>query len=34
MFVKFICLFFDDKNYRLGDDINSVAYFHKNIRSQ
>ena len=25
---------FDDKRYILNDDINSLAYFHKNIRSQ
>ena len=24
---------FDDKRYVLGDGINSLAYFHKNIRS-
>ena len=24
---------FDDKIYVLGDDINSLAYFHKGIRS-
>ena len=24
---------FDDKRYILGDGINSLAYFHKNIRS-
>ena len=25
---------FDDKRYILGDDINSLAYFHKDRRSQ
>ena len=25
---------FDDKRYVLGDGINSLAYFHKDIRSQ
>ena len=24
---------FDDKRYMLGHDINSLAYFHKDIRS-
>ena len=26
--------YFDDKRYILGDDINSLAYFHKDIQSQ
>ena len=25
---------FDDKRYILGDDINSLAYFHTDIRGQ
>ena len=25
---------FDDKRYRLTDGINSLAYFHKDIKSQ
>ena len=24
----------DDKRYILGDDINSLAYFHKDVKSQ
>ena len=25
---------FDDERYILGDDINSLAYFHKDVKSQ
>ena len=26
--------FFDDKRYKLGDGINILAYFHKDIKGQ
>ena len=31
---KIFMSFFDDKRYILDDWINSLTYFHKNIRSQ
>ena len=31
---KIFMYFFDDKRYILDDCINSLTYFHKNIRSQ
>ena len=31
---KISLFFFDDKRYLLDDGINSLAHFHKNIRSQ
>ena len=34
MFVKFLYFAFDDKRYILKDGINSLAYFHKNIKIQ
>ena len=33
MFVKFLSCF-DDIRYILDDGINSLAYFHKDVRSQ
>ena len=26
--------YFDDKRHILGDDINSLAYFHKDVKNQ
>ena len=34
MFVKIFLSCIDDKRYILGDGINSLAYFHKDIRAQ
>ena len=34
MFVKFLYFAFDDKRYILENGINSLAYFHKNIKIQ
>ena len=34
MFVKFLYFAFDDKRYILDNGINSLAYFHKNIKIQ
>ena len=33
-FLKFLLSCFDDKRYILNDGINSLAYFHKDVRSQ
>ena len=33
MFVKFLCLFFDDKRFILDDGNSNGAYFHKNVKS-
>ena len=34
MFVRFLCLVFNDNRYILGDEINILAYFHKDIKGQ
>ena len=31
---KIYLLCFDDKRYILGDGINTLAYFHKDVKSQ